>query len=61
MCKILTVIILVVFAVLFKDILVRVPGFIVEVIDKIGHMSAKTIAIVILLIAIIWILFKNRK
>lgn len=61
MSKLLTLIVLVIFAVIFRDILAQVPGFIVGVIDTIGHMPAKTVAIIILIIAGLWIIFKNRK
>ncbi|MBQ9314465.1 MAG: hypothetical protein IJ220_05665 [Clostridia bacterium] len=61
MSTIRNILILAVAMVLLKDIIVKIPGFLVGSIDTIGRMPAKMVAIVILIVTGIVFLVKKKK
>ena len=54
-------IIFLILVVLLKDVIVKIPSWIIGGIDTVGHMPAKTVAIIILVVAGIFVFFKERK
>ena len=54
------IVLMIIFAVIFRDIFAKIPGWIVGAIDAIGHMPAKRFAIIVLIVAGIVIILKKK-
>ena len=57
----MAIVLMIIIVIMLKDVIVRIPGFIVGVVDTIGHMPAKEVAIAVLVIVGIVLIFKKTK